>query len=51
MNLMKMYEENADFKEYVDKEVAKYGYSLEKVLELKIVQEYADYLLKKQRYI
>lgn len=47
MNLMKMYEENEDFKEYVDKVMAKHDYSLEKVLELKLVQEYADYLMKK----
>ena len=42
MDLMKMYEENQDFKEYVDKIMIKHNYDLERALEFSIVKEFAE---------
>lgn len=47
MNLKEMYENNVEFKEYVDKYAANKCISVEQALEKAVVREYAEYLLKK----
>ena len=44
--MYKFYNENADFKDYVDKCIKTYGKDLDAVFDLKITGEYMNYILK-----
>lgn len=45
MNLKEMYENNVEFKEYVDKYMTKHNKSLSEALSDAMVKDYAAYLL------
>lgn len=46
MNELKsFYDTNKDFKEYVDKLISVYGWTLEKALQSPITKNYYDYLI------
>lgn len=44
-NLEKAYKENKDFKEYVDKLMTYYGWTLDKALQSPITVNYYNYLI------
>lgn len=51
LNLLDMYENNTDFKEYVDRHAKKYNegrsITVDECLQLAIVKDYAEYLQKR----
>ena len=47
--LKSFYNTNADFKEYVDKIMSAYGWSLEKVLQSPITKNYYQYLIESRK--